>query len=412
MMMNCMKKRLRRCSLLLTLLCVACSPSKQIAELSGEFREEYTKLPDYGTLPQKRISWAEALEKMQKGNLEYLQTQQEYTKARRQVSRVWREFIPMLDLGQYYNAPLKWGSGEPAQNNFNINFIFNIPGLVTLPVEHYTDALTAIKADTDCKLKRRELEARLYQCFCEYELMEREKALEDEKAGVGESQKWFKQEEFARKQRAQWSKLGQLLNDHSARWEPDTRDMPKVDIAAYRKCTEAPDELLLAVMALQYEASRLTKLGAALSFAPSVYVNFFSPSLFSSTAGEMGGFMGNGEDVRVSLNTYMRLDTKLDMYHDYMHAAAAHDLTRKQLSQQMVEHKEKLVLLMESWEEYRSWKESVGDYVAFRNRQGVSDAEEALRRHQESVEVEQNLIEQQRANLERECALLQEYGWK
>ncbi len=391
---------------------VCCSPAKKIDELNAQFAKDYQQLPRYDSLPTRRLSWKEALSMLERNNIEYRESKRAYDNAKYQIGSTWRSLIPILDSGYFYNAPLKWDKGTPAQHNFNINIIFNLPSLVTMPVEHYTNALAAIKANVDCQLKQRELEARLWQCFREHSIMEQEQALYEQSPGQDAAAKQRLRDLYQQKQRALWSRLCVLINDHSARWLPQCAGLPEPSLQHFRQKAKAPDELFISTLSLQAEASRLKKLGIFLQFMPMVYTDVYSPSLFTDTGGNNDGFMRNADDVRISFNTFLRLDTRLERYHDYKDADKAHQLTLEALSQAMMEHREKVLLTLNAWQKYEEWKESVDDYVAFRNRQEISDAEEAIARQQAHLEIEKARLEQRRSNLERECALMQEYGWR
>ncbi len=396
----------------LLLLASACSPTQKVAELSDDYKKFYTDIAAYESLPVRRLSWQEALAKLEKGNLEYREQKRQYENSKHQRSRTFRSLIPLLDAGYYYNAPLRWGEGYPAQSNFNLNIFFNLPQLVQLPIEHYTDALAVIKADTDCKLKKRELDARLYQSFREHALLNREQALQRESSSDDETARALDEKMQAEKKRQEWGKLCALLNDYSARWEPDCKGMPTISLAHYRKQFQTPDELFLANIALQAEAARLNRLGVFIRFMPTAQINFYSPSLFTASGGNLDGFMRNADDVRVNLNSYISFDTRLERCHDYKDAKESEKLTLEMLRQNLREHKQKVESVLQSWEEYEKWELGLREYIAFRNTQGVEDMDEALARHQESQELERELIEQERANLERECGAIQEYGWR
>ncbi len=400
------------CFFALSLLLVACSASEQIEKLNADYGKYYAQIPAFEALPVHRLTWQEALQKVETNNLEYRELQRQSENSRYQLGRTLRSLIPMLDAGYYYNAPLRWGEGEPTRGDFNINIFFNLPQLVQLPVERYTDALNIIKADTELKSKRRELSAQLYQIFREYELLRREEQLEEEKRLADDAAQKLVLEGFAEKKRLQWGKLCRLMNDYSARWEPDATGLPVIRLADFRRRAKAPDKLFMTNISLRAEAARLQKLGVLIRFMPTAQINFFSPSLFRASGGTMDGFMRNADDIRINLNSYITLDTKLENYHDFQDVRKGEELTKELQLQHIREHKDKMESVLRSWEQYEQWRLSLRDYVRFRNSQGVPDFEEAARRHQEALEIEQSLIEQQRANLERECAAIQEYGWQ
>lgn len=65
---------------------------------------------------------------------------------------------------------------------------------------------------------------------------------------------------------------------------------------------------------------------------------------------------------------------------------------------------------MRSWKEYGDWRHAMEEYVAFRRAQGATDPESARKMHAEAVSMQKSILDQDRKNLDRECALIQEYG--
>ncbi|MBQ3240332.1 MAG: hypothetical protein IJB00_04015 [Akkermansia sp.] len=118
----------------------------------------------------------------------------------------------------------------------------------------------------------------------------------------------------------------------------------------------------------------------------------------------------SAEDVRLDMNSYFSLDTRLTTWDEHQTARAQHELLVQQLKQKMYEHREKIALLMRSWKEYGDWRRAMEEYVAFRRVQGATDPESARKMHAEAVNMQKSILDQDRKNLDRECALIQEYG--
>ncbi len=55
-------------------------------------------------------------------------------------------------------------------------------------------------------------------------------------------------------------------------------------------------------------------------------------------------------------------------------------------------------------------RRAMEEYVAFRRVQGATDPEAARKMHAEAVSMQKSILDQDRKNLDRECALIQEYG--
>ena len=396
---------------ILALLCLpSCSVEKQLDKANEKLMAQYQTLPALQSLPERPLSWQRAIA-MLDNNTEIKQLQMQIDTARRDKERVYRDLIPSLDLGHYYNtALLKSNSAYGRNTSFNINIIFSIPALSQLPMDHYLRTLAHFKAEQNLLLKKRELVARLWQYFHEYELDMRKDAMEDANPSVRTADLTLIKREREIRERERSLKISMMLNDFSARWIPVADTTPNINWNSYRKMAVVPDKLTQTQMALRLESARLQKLGVALRYMPDVHVNFYSPSLFSVTGGETTGFMNGAKDVRMNLNTYMQIDTRLDIWSDWAQAKENYKLVEQELTRQMYQYRNKMELLLDSWHAYDDWLKSTQDYILFRRNQGVCDAGSVQELYREDLSLQKEMLDQAGANLERECALIQEYG--
>lgn len=399
-------------SLFFALLAASCSAPKRVENARAQLEEQYRALPDYEALPVRALTWRQAHAMLLEHNAEYAQAQLALAEARRQEQAVYRNLIPSIHFGYYYSRALFHNQGGWGDNGgqMDVNVIFNLPDLLSLPVEKYTRSLATYKAEQDCRQKQRELEAKLYLLFLE--------EAREHKASDSADAAWEPQEAAREKrrqaqdqrQRERWGKVCALLGNYQARWRLAADSLPPADVGDYREKVSAPGELTQVAMALELEASRLRKMGVALRYWPSTQVNFYSPSLFNMSGGNMGGFMEGVEDVRINLNLYQELDTRLEGWQEYQSSKEAHRLLQEQLALKMYEWREKMRLVMESWSEYREWRQAVESYMAFRRSQGEQSPADMLRLHQEMIKLDQELRDQETKNAERIGALIQEYG--
>ena len=100
----------------LVVLCVlieaGCSPEQRLERARTELMEQYASIPNYDFLPERRLSWNDALAMLEKNNLEYNQALKEWRDAKRKENKVYRDLIPLVNLGYYYNtALLNQGAG-------------------------------------------------------------------------------------------------------------------------------------------------------------------------------------------------------------------------------------------------------------------------------------------------------------
>lgn len=390
----------------------SCSVERRVERARAELAAEYRAMPDYGALPVRALSWRQAVGMMLAGNVEYRQAVAAAREARRQERGVFREMIPGANWGFYDSQPLFRARREWEGNGgrLDVNVLFNMPDMMRLPADKYARALAAYKAELDCRLKERELVSKLYRFFAEEAIEVRKREAEEGRWLPEEGERRRREEEQAGLGRARWSAFCELMNDYSARWQPLAETTPRVRAEDFRELLKEPGELTQRLMALELEASRLRRLGVALRYWPSTNVDFYSPTLFNMSGGQLGGFSEGMRDVRLNLNLYMQVDTRLDIWQEHLSAKEQHELCRAGLRRAMQQWREKMRLVAESWEQYREWREAMEAYVGFRRRQGVCDPEGMLSWHAEARELAGKMAEQEGKNAERVGALLMEYG--
>lgn len=299
----------------------SCSLDAYLQQRQDKLVEQYRAIPDYEQLPIRTISWQQAVQLSLAGNLEYRKACENLEQAQRETDRVWRSFIPSVDIGYYYSRALFRSDGGYYRGggDFNTNVMFMLPELTRLPVEHYGKLLAVRKAQIDLIVKQREIEAKLYQFFREREISERPKARNTEQGGSELARK-----AEAQTTREQWNKLCTLLNDDSARWQLLPTDLPRVTPESYGSKIELPSPESQQLLAMELEVARLRKLGVIIEYWPRIHTNFYSPSLFSSSGGDLSGFMQGAKDTRVSLNVHFSLDMVGDRANSYREAENAH----------------------------------------------------------------------------------------
>ena len=128
------------------------------------------------------------------------------------------------------------------------------------------------------------------------------------------------------------------------------------------------------------------------------------------SGGTTDGFLSGETDVRMNLNTYLQLDTRMEIWSEWAMAKENYHLVQQELTQKMHEYRNKMQLLLESWKAYDDWKRSTEDYLEFRRTQGVCEASGIKELYDEDLDLQKEMQEQEDKNIERECALIQEYG--
>lgn len=397
-------------SVILLFCAGSCTVNQRITSAQDKLLEQYRQIPNWDQLPRKALSWRQAVGMLEQ-NIEMQKARASIKEATRQLNRVYTDFIPFVDIGHFYSGALiKGDSPSPNYGTFDVNVIFSLPSLMRLPVDYYTRSLQLYRVQQETKRKHRELIAKLWQLYRNNDLaikrIQNEDAVHDAQPG----KLILKQRERDLQQREREQQLCALLNDYSARWQPVTSSMPDIQWQDYKKLTQTPDELTQIAMALALESARLQKLGVGMRYLPDFHINFYSPSLFSMTGGSSGGFMSGDTDVRVNLNAYLQIDTRLEIWSDWAQAKENYHLVEEELTQNMHEYRNKMHMLLDSWYAYDEWKSSTQDYIRFRQSQSFYTPEELSKLYAEELQIQTELLEQESKNIERECALIQEYG--
>lgn len=396
------------------LLLSACSLEEYVNEAREGLSKEYENFPAYSEMPIRRLTWAEALAFADENNLEIRKARNEIKNAERNIKRVFLQVVPLVNLGYYYNEALR-GNGANYYSehyDYNVNIIFNIPALTQLPVDYYVAQLALFRAEKNLEIKRREIFSKLYQAAREIDLS-RENYLR-EAALIRGSDAEIRRCELDKKREieihAEWMRLAGLFSDASEKWEIDSASLPVVSAEDYAQQTQQIDPLVLTLMATELEASRLAQLGIMMNYFPTVHVNFYSPSLFNYSGGSNTGFTGRGTDLRMELDFFLQLDTRLNTWFALSEAKENHVLLEQGLKLQMIERREKMALILRASREFSKWKNTMRKYNAFLNRRGETHADAILERERASAELDREIANQEKAEIERVAALMLEYG--
>ena len=396
--------------LILSLLLSSCSVEQRINDARQDILEQYNGITDWEALPRRVISWQQALAMIDK-NLEMRKADKAIADAQLDCDKVYRDFIPMVNLGYYfYAAILKSESSYTPENRFNLNIVYGLPSLTRLPVDRYTRSLALFKAEKDRELKRRELVAQLWQLHHEADIVQCKQVAEEAGTDYRHADLQLKQRERAIARREHDQKLCKLLNNYDARWQILPESIPAVSWKTFRNRAQLPDELTQTMLALKLETARLQKLGVGMRYLPQVSINFYSPSLFTSSGGTTDGFFSGRHDVRMNLNLYLQLDTRMNVWSDWAKAKTNYELAEQEITDALREYGSKMQLILESWEAYDEWLTSTREYIRFRKAQGACNPDDMKALYEEGLSLEREMLEQKLKNLERECALIQEYG--
>ena len=394
--------------LLPLLLCMlpSCSLSRHLERTGADIERQFAESKIWDELPQRTISWQQALSIMRRNNAELIAARNAEAKAQRDTLSVYTDLIPQVSYYGYANKTLRelsqtW-SGDELEQNVNVNF--SIPTLTQVPYRVYANRARAFAAVKRCEGTERELISKLYLSVRKTELAARQKALEAQQPTPAAEPPT--QEEDAAAQ----ADLAKLLGDYSARWRILPESMPHISLRDYEDKLGKLDPLIVCQFALKLEQARLAQYGVALQYLPTINTNLYSPSLFSSTGGTYSGTFLSSEDTRLNLSLSYTLDTRLTQWDQYCDSRDKYKATQKEVQADILAHRNNLHRLRRSLADYQAWRSYMSKRADYLRSEPTETGAAFLERQKELQSMQQELLTQETALLESEAALVLEYG--
>lgn len=392
----------------LLLLLPSCSLQERLDKVSSNISEQYADTSTWDLLPTKTISWNQALVMMKRNNVDYLSTQKAIERAERSELSVYTDLIPGLSYYSYFTksiGDLTSGVNNDELNQ-NLNVTFYLPSLTQVPYRVYASKAATYAAIKALEGKERELISKLYEQQRKQEINTRKKALEQQKEQP--------ESDFALKadqnDTSEWMELCTLLGDHSARWRILPSSVPKFKWDRYSNRTGKLDELIVCKLALELEQARMEQYGVALTYLPTINMNLYSPSLFSSTGGTYSGTFLDTDDTKLNVSFNYSLDTKLQTWNRYCDSKETYELRRRETTAKIVELKHKLKALHKSMEEYYAWRSYMTKQIEHLDSAPAANAAEFLENKNQIYSMKAELINQELSAVESEAALILQYG--
>ncbi len=393
----------------------SCSVEKMVQKRVEALSAEVERQPDLDQLPVRKVSWNDAVAFALKNNLEIKQGQLSIDDAERRVRRVYMDMIPGVNLDALMTKDIgNLGSVSSDDIGFHTNILFNLPSLTQIPITYYTAKASVFRANKSMEMKKRELISKLYKnvrsleiARARYELSKQESDIKERSDGTVSNV----DHEWREKSRTLAMELISLMGDTHYRWQIDEKTVPKVSWDRYKAASGKLDHLVLAMMAMELEASRLNVLGIKMRYFPELNVNFYSPSLFTNTGGTYGGFFADSGDMYVNMNLSLQLDTKLSVWDNLQSAKASHAILEKEVFMRALERKDKVKKLMKSREDFEAWASYIKKRAAFLDATQPLSVEEYKNNQQEVSKMYRDLYSNREKNLQTEAALIMEYGF-
>ena len=218
-------------------------------------------------------------------------------------------------------------------------------------------------------------------------------------------------DEWRKKQDELSLAFAELMGNMDARWLVRPETMPRIDWNKYKAASRKMDLLVVTMMVMELEASRLQMVNAKMKFFPSMDVNFYSPSLFNRTGGTYQGFFAGGGDMKVNMSLREVLDTRLTSWFQYKTAKETYRLLQEKVHGDIVKRRIKISDLMESRRRFLIWKKVTMSEIDFAVSRPPVTGEEYLAQREELRKKYKDMDTETSKNAEVEAALIMEYGW-
>ena len=398
--------------LALSLLLPACSLNQRIDRVSAEIEHLYSQTELWEQLPERTISWQQAIAMMRRQNAQLTALQARIEEAERRELSVYTEMIPGVSYYGYFNKSLKGLtqtlSSNDMQSTVNVNFY--LPTLTRIPYKVYASKASVYATVKAKEGKERELISKLYAAVRKQELNQRRKAHDANVPQMESTQP--KLSDFAGEngKLEYWKEISTLLGDASARWNILPSSLPQFNWNHYSKKMNQLSELVVCQHALKLEQARLAQYGVAMDYLPTINTSLYSPSLFSSTGGTYSGTFLNMDDTTLNLSFSYALDTKLDRWYTYRNNKDRYEQVQREIVRSLMEHKQKMHLLRRSMNEYHTWRSYMLKRRSYLNSAPTESTSSFLEQAKELHSMKSELLAQEEKAIESEAALILAYG--
>ncbi len=382
-----------------------------LSETGDGLQNKFRTIKQWEELPLRRISWNQALAMILENNREMRRADTNIDAANRSVRSVYTDLIPSF---AYYSSFSNSISGiieaTGGSSTYNVQVGFSLPSLTQVPYRVYSAQASAYAAVKTREGKIRELTSQLYKNIRTREIYLRTQQLEQKDPNA--RPKSVQEEHADYDQSSQfWQQMANLLGDNSARWTVIPETMPRVRWSDYRSRLDTLDELVVVQLAMRIEQARLQQYSVALNYLPTLNANLYSPSLFSSTAGVFDGAFLSSEDTTLNLSISYSLDTRLRNWNSYKTNKENYQIICQEVVDELITRRGKLRTLKNSYDEYSVWKSYMEKKIAFIKSSPPTTAEEYIALNKLIIDMERELLNQEKRSLDTEATMLLEYGF-
>lgn len=398
--------------ILLTVCMSACSLSQRLERASVRLEAQYDEMKEWDALPERVITWDQAVMMIAENNLELKECDDQIASAERQGLSVYTNMIPGASYYGYMSRTIsqlsKPMNSDELQSSVNVTFY--LPTLTRVPYDVYAADVRIFAAKKAKEGRMRELVSKLYQQVRQSEIeVKRRKLIA---AAEAEGTEPDKLQQLTREQAQQrnWQEMARLLGDRSARWRVLPESMPHVTWEDYDPLLDYLSELVVCQFVMRLEQARLAQYGVALDYLPTINTNLYSPSLFSSSGGLYSGTFLNNDDTYINMSISYRLDTQLSSWDTYQMSKARFEREKQRVGDEMMDHRNKVQLLRKSVKTYGEWRSYMAKRIAFVEETPANNAEEFFERKQLLHNMRMELLNQESSAVEHEAQAVLEYG--
>jgi hypothetical protein len=322
------KSSLGACGLFLALLWAGCtSPNKKIEAHVGRLREAWqTNLHQQVNLPERILSWPDAVDLLLRHNLKLRQARNELTNSAENVRQVYKDLIPTLNARAGISKELSQ-LANITENDLTLSAdsFFNVPGVMNFGARLYTARLYQLRAQAAYELAEREQLIDLFRLFYSAEElrdestrleMQRATALAMEQVDPFSGRLMATEMEtrelaYSREVKGFQDRASDLLGSRQARWVFTTNGLPVLryqEVPLPLADTNRVAQLQMRLLAVELEAARAQLLGMKLRYWPELNIFITGPPIYQRSAGR--DRFWDSEEVRASADLFWTIDTR------------------------------------------------------------------------------------------------------
>ena len=385
--------------------------NRHLDSVAKRVDEMYGETVVWDSLPERTITWQQAVLMIAENNLELKEIDDQIANAERQSLSIYTNMIPGLSYYGFMTRSIS-ALADPLSSReltSRINMTFSLPTITRIPYDVYSAKIRTFAAIKAKEGRMRELVSKLYQQVRLHEIEMAKRALA---AQNPDPQDETDQQRLIRKQADEryWQDVGRILGDRKARWYILPSSMPHVSWDDYKPRLDRLGELVVCQYAMRLEQARLAQYGVALYYLPTINTNLYSPSLFSYSGGTYSGTFLNGNDTYLNFSISYSLDTQLNTWNTYQQSKARYEREKQKVADELMEHRNKVHMLRDTIAEYYNWRSYMNKRMAYVRSQQVRTAEEYAEREKLLYNMSMELLNQESSAVEHEAQAVLEYG--